>query len=156
MDENDLRFMRVAIETARKARDNGNHPFGAVLVDEQGHILMEAENTVVTEHDCTAHAETNLMRQASRKYDCDSLAKCTVYTSTEPCPMCASAIFWANVRRVAYGLSEESLYAMAAEDEEEVLRLPCRELFARGQKPVEVIGPMLEEEARKVHEGFWV
>jgi tRNA(Arg) A34 adenosine deaminase TadA len=155
MDQNDLRLMRVAIDVAQQARDNGNHPFGAILVNELGHVLMEAENTVVTEHDCTAHAETNLMRQASREYDRDFLARCTVYTSTEPCPMCASAIFWANVRRVAYGLSQQSLYEMFAADEEEVLRLPCRELFARGQKPIEVIGPVLEEEARKVHEGFW-
>jgi tRNA(Arg) A34 adenosine deaminase TadA len=65
MDEYDLRFIRAAINIARRARDNGNHPFGAVLVGEQGHILMEAENTVVTGKDCTGHAETNLMRQAS-------------------------------------------------------------------------------------------
>lgn len=155
MDENDLRFIRVAIDVARKARDKGNHPFGAVLVDEQGHILMEAENTVVTEKDCSGHAETNLMRQASRKYDSDFLAKCTIYTSTEPCPMCAGAIFWGNVRRVVYGLSQEGLYEMIGEDAEEVLYLPCRELFGKGQKPIEVIGPVLEEEARKVHEGFW-
>jgi tRNA(Arg) A34 adenosine deaminase TadA len=156
MDENDLRFMRVAIDVARKARDKGNHPFGAVLVDEQGHILMEAENTVVTEKDCTGHAETNLMRQASRKYDSDFLARCTLYTSTEPCPMCAGAIFWGNVRRVVYGLSEEGLYEMIGEDAEEVLYLPCRELLGKGEKPIEVIGPILEEEARRVHAGFWL
>jgi len=156
MDENDLRFMRVAIDVARKARDKGDHPFGAVLVDEQGHILMEAENTVVTEKGCTGHAETNLMRQASRKYDSDFLARCTLYTSTEPCPMCAGAIFWGNVRRVVYGLSQEGLYEMIGEDAEEVLYLPCRELLGKGAKPIEVIGPVLEEEARKVHEGFWV
>jgi len=156
MEENDLRFMRAAIDVARRARDKGNHPFGAVLVDEEGHVLLEAENTVVTEHDCTAHAETNLMRQASKEYDPDFLAKCTMYTSTEPCPMCAGAIFWGNVRRVAYGLSEQSLYEMIAADGEEVLLLPCREVFSRGHKPIEVMGPMLEEEAKKVHEGFWL
>ena len=156
MDENDLRFMRAAIDVARKARDKGNHPFGAVLVDEQGRILMEAENTVVTEKDCTGHAETNLMRQASRKYDRDFLARCTLYSSTEPCPMCAGAIFWGNVRRVVYGLSEESFCEMIGEDVEEVLHLPCRELLAKGQKPIEVIGPILEEEARRVHAGFWL
>ena len=155
MDEKDLRFMRAAIEVARRARDKGNHPFGAVLVDEDGHLLMEAENTVVTDRDCTGHAETNLMRQASKEYDSDFLAKCTMYTSTEPCPMCAGAVFWANVRRVAYGLSARSLYEMSAADGDEVLHLPCRELFARGRKPIEVIGPILEAEARKVHEGFW-
>jgi len=81
MDENDLRFIRAAIDVARRARDSGNHPFGALLVDEQGRILMEAENTVVTQKDCTGHAETNLVRQACRKYDRDFLAKCTIYTS---------------------------------------------------------------------------
>jgi len=155
MDENDLRFMRVAIDVARKARNKGDHPFGAVLVGEQGHILVEAENTVVIEKDCTGHAETNLMRQASRKYDRDFLARCTLYTSTEPCPMCAGAIFWGNVRRVVYGLSEEGLCEMIGEDSEEVLYLPCRELLGRGKKPIEVIGPILEEEARRVHAGFW-
>jgi tRNA(Arg) A34 adenosine deaminase TadA len=155
MDENDLRFMRVAIDVARKARDNGNHPFGAILVDEQGHILMEAENTVVTEKDCTGHAETNLMRQASIKYDGDFLARCTLYSSTEPCPMCAGAIFWGNVRRVVYGLSQEGLHEMEGEGAEEILDLPCRELLKTGGKPIEVVGPILEEEARRVHAGFW-
>ena len=156
MDENDFRFIRAAMDVARKARDGGNHPFGAVLVDEQGRILMEAENTVVTERDCTGHAETNLMRGASRKYDRDFLAKCTIYTSTEPCPMCAAAIFWGNVRRVVYGLSEKGLYEMIDKDDEEVLYLPCRELFGKGRKQIEVIGPVLEEEAREVHAGFWL
>ena len=155
MNENELKFMRVAIDVARRARENGNHPFGAILVDEQGHILMEAENTVVTEGDCTGHAETNLMRQASKEHDSEFLARCTVYTSTEPCPMCAGAIFWGNVRRVVYGLSEEGLYGMTGEGSEEVLYLPCRELFGKGKKPIQVVGPVLEEEARRVHEGFW-
>ncbi len=155
MDENDLRLIRVAIDVARRARERGNHPFGAILADEDGQILMEAENTVLTEEDCTAHAELNLMREASKKYDRDFLANCSVYTSTEPCPMCAGAIFWGNVRRVVYGLSEAGLYEMTGEDNEEVLYLPCRELFGKGKKPIEVRGPILEEEARKVHEGFW-
>lgn len=99
MDKNDLKFTRASIEIARRARNNGNHPFGALLVDENGQIAIEAENTVVTAKDCTGHAETNLMRKASSKYDNAFLAKCTIYTSTEPCPMCAGAIFWGNVRR---------------------------------------------------------
>jgi tRNA(Arg) A34 adenosine deaminase TadA len=103
MDETDVRCMRAAIAVARRSRDKGNHPFGAVLADEQGRILLEAENTAVTERDCTGHAETNLIRQAVRVYDADFLARCTLYTSTEPCPMCAAAIFWGNVRRVVYG-----------------------------------------------------
>lgn len=155
MDDNDVRLIRAAIDVARRARDKGNHPFGAVLADEEGQILMEAENTVVTELDCTAHAELNLVRHASEKYDSDFLARCTIYTSTEPCPMCAGAIFWGNVRRVVYGLSEEELYEMMSEENEEVLRLPCRELFGKGKKTIEVLGPILEEEAKEVHRGFW-
>lgn len=155
MNEDDLRFIRASIEIARNARHKGNHPFGALLVDEQGQIVLEAENTVVTDNDCTGHAETNLIRKASGEYSSDFLAKCTLYTSTEPCPMCSGAIFWSNIRRVVYGLSEEGLYGMAGGDSEEVLYLPCRELFGKGRKPIEVVGPVLEDEAKKVHEGFW-
>jgi tRNA(Arg) A34 adenosine deaminase TadA len=155
MDDNTLRFVRAAIGIARNARENGNHPFGALLVDQMGNSILEAENTVVTERDCTGHAETNLMRMASQRYDPEFLATCTLYTSTEPCPMCSGAIFWGNVRRVVYGLSEESLYQMVGDDGEEVLHLPCRVIFERGRKRIEIIGPVLEEEAREVHEGFW-
>ena len=155
MDENDVRWIRLAIEVARRAREKGNHPFGAVLVDAQNHILIEAENTVVTDQDCTVHAELNLIRQASKKYDRNLLASCTLYSSTEPCPMCAGAIFWGNVRRVVFGLSEAGLYEIIGRSSEEVLYLPCREIFDQGQKSIEVMGPVLEEEARKVHEGFW-
>lgn len=147
--------MRFAIEVARKARENGNHPFGAILVDEHGSVLLENENTTITENDCTAHAEFNLIRQASKKFQPDFLAKCALYTSTEPCPMCAGAIYWGNVRRVIFGLSEEGLYQLAGNNLEDVLLLPCREVFARGHKTIEVIGPVLEDEARRVHEGFW-
>lgn len=155
MADNTLRFIRAAIGVARKARENGNHPFGALLVDPDGNILLEAENTVVTENDCTGHAETNLMRKASQHYDPAFLATCTLYTSTEPCPMCSGAIFWGNVRRVVYGLSEEALYEMIGANDEEALFLPCRDVFGKGRKPIEVIGPLLEDEARQVHEGFW-
>jgi tRNA(Arg) A34 adenosine deaminase TadA len=156
MSENDTKFMRAAIDVAQRARDNGNHPYGAILVDDQGNILLEAENTVVTERDCTGHAETNLMRKASREYDAEFLTKCTLYTSTEPCPMCASAIFWGNVRRVVFGLSQGRLHELTGEDTEEFIHLPCRELFAKGRKPIEVAGPVIEEEAKEVHAGFWV
>lgn len=155
MDDHMQALVRAAIDIARRARVNGNHPFGALLADPNGNILLEAENTVVSERDCTGHAETNLMRKASRQYEPAFLATCTLYTSTEPCPMCSGAIFWGNVRRVVYGLSEEGLYEMIGADAEEALYLPCRDVFGKGRKPIEVIGPLLEDEARQVHEGFW-
>jgi tRNA(Arg) A34 adenosine deaminase TadA len=69
--------------------------------------------------------------------------------------MCAGAIFWGNVRRVVFGLSEKSLYEIVGWNSEEVLFLPCQEIFDKGQKSIEVVGPILEEEARAVHTGFW-
>ena len=155
MNEQDAQFLRLSFVVACDARNKGNHPFGAVLVDDKGRIILEGENTVVTGKDCTGHAETNLVRKACTLYDRDFLARCTLYASTEPCPMCSGAIFWANIRRVVYGLSEEGLYALVGSQSQEVLALGCREILARGKKPIEVIGPLLEQEAREVHLGFW-
>jgi tRNA(Arg) A34 adenosine deaminase TadA len=155
MDENDMKFMRVAIGLARKAREKGNHPYGAVLVDEQGEIILEAENNVIKENDLTAHAETRIIALASKQFDSDFLARCSLYASTEPCPMCAGAIFWGNVRRVVFGLSQEGLYEIIGGGTDEMLSLSCRELFEYGKKEIEVVGPILEEEAREVHIGFW-
>ena len=155
MDEQDLAFLRDAIDLARSARRNGNHPFGAVLVDEQGQTLIRAENTVVSERDITGHAEMNLIRSAASGYEASFLARCTLYASTEPCPMCAGAIFWGNIRRVVFGLSEAGLYDIVGWNSEEVLHLSCQEVFARGKKPVQIVGPLLEDEAREVHLGFW-
>jgi len=149
--------MRRALGLARQARDHGNHPFGALLTDSAGRVLLEAENSVVTASDCTGHAELNLVRQASINLDGDALASATLYTSTEPCAMCAGAIYWAGVSRVVFGLRESELPPLTGTDQRnQTLTLPCREVFARGQRPIEVIGPLLEDEARAVHEGFWV
>jgi tRNA(Arg) A34 adenosine deaminase TadA len=155
MNENDLRFLRMSINAARKSRTKGNHPFGAVLAEKGRSFLLEAENTVVSENDPTGHAEINLIRQAALQFDSDFLARCTIYASTEPCPMCAGAIFWANIRRVVFGLSEENLYRMISDKSEDVLLIPCRELYAKGRKQIEIIGPILEEEAYVVHQDFW-
>ena len=147
-------LLRRAIEIAANARAHGNHPFGALLTDAQGNILLESENTVNTERDATGHAETNLIRLASQKYSAEELKDCTLYTSTEPCPMCSGAIFWGDVRHVVYALSEEGLYEITGKTPYE-LALSCRDVFARGTHSVDVVGPLLEEEARKVHLGFW-
>ena len=84
-----LTLIRTAISLAASAREHGNHPFGALLADENGNILLTAENTVNTASDATGHAETNLVRLASQKFPPEVLAKTTLYTSTEPCPMCS-------------------------------------------------------------------
>ncbi|MBI1879081.1 MAG: nucleoside deaminase [Chloroflexi bacterium] len=156
MQETHIEHLRRAIAVARRARKHGNHPFGAILVDENNGVLLEAENTVKTERDVTGHAETNLIRKASQQFDPETLRRCTLYTSTEPCAMCSGAIHWGQVGRVVFGLSEEGLYTLiGSQPNIEAMRLPCREVFARCGRPVEVIGPLLEDEAKVVHEGFW-
>lgn len=152
-----LAFLRRAIDLALAAREHGNHPFGALLVSAEGQVLVEAENTVNTASDCTGHAETNLVRMASQHFDRQTLAGSTLFTSTEPCAMCAGAIYWSGVGRVVFGLAEDRLYQMTGADpSNETMRLPCREVFSRGQRVIEVIGPVLEDEAETVHHGFWV
>jgi tRNA(Arg) A34 adenosine deaminase TadA len=149
-------YLRRATELAKKARENGNHPFGALLVSPTGEVLLEAENTVVTESDVTGHAETNLVRNASKRFGKEVLAQATLYTSTEPCAMCSGAIYWSGIARVVFALSEEGLLELTgSNDENPTMHLPCREVLSRGQRPIEIVGPMLEDEAKKVHEGFW-
>jgi tRNA(Arg) A34 adenosine deaminase TadA len=156
MKDVDIQHLRSAISQAWKAREHGNHPFGAVLVGAENTILLEAENTVVTARDCTGHAETNLVRLATRKFSPNQLTHFTLYSSTEPCAMCAGAIHWSQIGRVVYALGEADLYSIIGSSPEHLL-LPCRKIFAHSQRSIEVIGPAaeLEKEARAVHENFW-
>jgi tRNA(Arg) A34 adenosine deaminase TadA len=156
MNEQDLDYLRLAIEVAQQAREHGNHPFGAVLVDATGQVVLRAENTVITEHDCTGHAETNLVRLASAQFSAAQLSQTTLYSSTEPCAMCSGAIHWSGIGRVVFALSEEDLYAIVGPSPEH-LYLSCREVFAHTQRPITIAGPAaeLDREARAVHADFW-
>jgi tRNA(Arg) A34 adenosine deaminase TadA len=145
-----------AIATAREARAHGNHPFGALLADHDGRVLLSAENTVVTDSDVTGHAETNLVRLATGAYPAAELGAMTMYCSTEPCAMCAGAIYWSGIGAVVYALAETALYELTGEDPENpTLLLPCRTVFAAGRRRVAVAGPFELEAAREVHAGFW-
>jgi tRNA(Arg) A34 adenosine deaminase TadA len=151
----DERLLTAAIGLARRARDNGNHPFGALLATLSGDMLCEAENTVVTEGDVTGHAELNLVSKACRALTADQLAAATLYTSTEPCAMCSGAIYWSRVPRVVYALGEDELAVLAGNGGGLLLQLPSRQVFAAGSPAVEVSGPHLHDAAAAVHEGFW-
>lgn len=149
-------YLREAIQVSERSVKEGNHPFGAVLVGPEGEVLMSAGNTVVSENDCTGHAETNLVRKASKKYSREFLSTCTLYSSAEPCAMCSGAIYWSGIGAMTYALSESTLFELTGDDPENpTLQLPSREVFARGQRKVEVSGPHMEDEARRPHEGFW-
>jgi tRNA(Arg) A34 adenosine deaminase TadA len=156
MNTVDIDFLRAAIKAAQRARDNGDQPFGAVLVDSDGQLLLEAENSICTEGDCTAHAETNIARMASQKFDSKFLETCTLYASTEPCAMCAGAIYWSGVGRVVFALGSERFGRLRGDDPPaSSIDLSCREVFARCRRVVEVEGPTIEDEAEIVHHGFW-
>jgi tRNA(Arg) A34 adenosine deaminase TadA len=143
-------FARLAVELARKARSAGNHPFGALLVVDD-RVILTAENTVATDRDPTAHAETNLVTKAIRQLSPEQIRRSVLYTSCEPCAMCAGKIYWAGIRSIAFALSAEELAGMAGRD----FLMPCAELLARAVEPVSITGPMLLNEAREVHLGFW-
>jgi tRNA(Arg) A34 adenosine deaminase TadA len=152
----DETHLQRAIALARHAREEGNHPFGAVLVAASGEPSLEAENTVVTAGDVTGHAELNAVRAASIQLDGALLEGATLYASTEPCAMCSGAAYWAGIARVVYALGADALAAMVDDAAgASRLALGCREVFARGDRDVEVSGPHLTAEATAVHEGFW-
>jgi tRNA(Arg) A34 adenosine deaminase TadA len=155
--EQDLVFLRQTIELAREARKDGCHPFGSLIVNQRGETVVAARNNAVRpKGDPTQHAEMLACSQAARLLSEAELARCTLYTSTEPCAMCAGAIYWTGVGRVVFALAETGLLRYTgSHDENPTLDLPCREVFARGQKKISVAGPFIEDEAGKVHEGFW-
>jgi len=152
----DEHFLRRSFDVARRSMTHGNHPFGAILVDTSGKVLIECENGYMPAHDGTAHAERLLATEACRTLPADVLAKATMYSSAEPCAMCAGAIYWAGIGRLVYGLSEHRLRDYTGNHPENpTLDLPCRAVFASGQRPTEVVGPLLEDEAAAMHEGVW-
>ncbi len=152
MHDPDLRHIRAVIAVAERAREHGNPPFGALLVDDRDQVLLEAENTPLTDADLTAHPELKVARDAARQFDADLLSRCTMYASTEPCAMCSVAIYNSGIGRVVFALSGERLRAHRG-NPPEALALPIREVFARGGRALEVVGPVLEDEALVVHQG---
>ena len=154
----DIRNLKRCVEISWQSRANGNTPFGALLADKEGNILLEQPNVEITEKKCTGHAETQAVERASQLYSREFLKDCTLYTTAEPCAMCAGAIYWAGIGRVVYGMTEKELLAQTGADPQNpTFDLSCREVFARGQKEIEVVGPFPElvEEIAEVHKGYW-
>ena len=156
-DERDLTLLRRSFDVARRARDGGDHPFGSLLAGPDGTVLREQGNGYRAEgEDRTAHAERLLSSWAARTLPLDVLARCTLYSSAEPCAMCAGAIYWAGIGRLVYGQSEAGLKQQTGDHPENpTLDLPCRTVFTAGQRPTEVLGPLLEDEAAQLQAEFW-
>ena len=152
--EQQLRHLRRANEVARAAMEAGHHPFGALLVAPDGEtVLLEQRNV-----DSVDHAEAVLARHAARQFAPDVLWGCTLYTTVEPCAMCAGTQYWAHIGKLVYGMSEKRLLELTGNHAENpTLDLPCREVFARGQKAMQVWGPVpeVEDEIASLHRSFW-
>ena len=139
MDTNQESLLRRAIELARTAREAGDPPFGSLLADADGRVLVEFRNTVLTDGDITAHPELKAARWAARELDPATAATTTMYTSTQPCPMCAGAIDRSGLGRVVFALSGEQLAA----------------LKPGGFAGFRLEGPALTEEATAVVDGYY-
>lgn len=145
-----------AFELALESRAAGDHPFGALLVVD-GVVVAEAHNRVTSAHDITAHAETELVRVLEREGRLDALADGVVYASCEPCPQCVGALFWAGARHLVFGLSAERLNAISTAPGGTAygFTITAAELAAATTRPMQVDGPLREDEAALAHEGFW-
>lgn len=148
MDED---YIQEAIDLARAAVSDGNTPYGSLLVVD-GEVVERSKNTTLTERDITAHPELKLARWAARELDDDELADCTMYTSTEPCEMCATAIHYAGLNRVVYSVSGESLADLR---ESATSGISCEDVIERKGGSTAVEGPVLESAGLRVHEEFY-
>jgi tRNA(Arg) A34 adenosine deaminase TadA len=149
-----LRHLRRANAVASRAANFGHHPFGAILVGPDHETVLLEQGNVSTVN----HAEAVLTRTADMNFSPDYLWGCSLYTTVEPCAMCAATIYWANIGRLVYGLEESRLLAFTDDNPENpTLDLPCRYLFARGQKDIAVTGPVpeVEVEIAALHQTFW-
>lgn len=148
------RHLREAQAVAEQAMASGHHPFGALLVAPDGETVLLRQANV----DTVNHAEAVLAREAARLYAPRLLWDCTLVTTVEPSAMCAGTQYWANIGHLIYGLEETDLLALTGNHAlNPTLALPCREVFARGQKAIEVHGPTpeLREMLLTPHRHFW-
>lgn len=150
--KDDRFYMERAVELAHQAKSNGDTPFGSILVDDVGNIIMEDMNTQIIENDITAHPELKIAQRAAAKYDADFLSKCTMYNSAEPCTMCTGAIYWSGIGRIVFGISKKRLNEIK-NDGVGSITFSIHELLGSGGKIIEVVGPMddMKEEVEAPH-----
>ena len=159
MNEKDKELLKRTAEIAHEAMEKGNHPFGALLADKDGNILLEQGNEF-QEGGSAYHAETLLLLKAAKLYAPEKLKECTLYSNFEPCCMCTGALYWTNVGRLVFGAMEKDLLKFTGDNEENpTFSLSSREVVARGQKEIVIEGPTddvaLLELICRDHVDFW-
>jgi tRNA(Arg) A34 adenosine deaminase TadA len=150
----DLQFLRRANVVARQAVESGGQPFGCVIVAQDGQTTVSERGNVNTMN----HAELLAVQDAFSRNSSEFLWTCTLYTTVEPCAMCAGAIYWGNIGRLVFGISESMLLEMTGADPRNpTLSMPCRDVFSAGTKSVHVTGPVeeVQEEILELHRQFW-
>ncbi|MEC4819953.1 MAG: nucleoside deaminase [Scytonema sp. PMC 1069.18] len=135
MDSKD--FMQLALDEAKK----GDAPYGAVIVKDN-HVVAVAHNTVSRDSDPSAHAEINVIRGLTAKLKNPSLEGYTLYTTGEPCPMCATACVWTGVSEIVYGASIEDLVLV----NQSQINISCEEVIAKSFRKIKVTKGVLREE----------
>lgn len=148
------RHLRRANAVAARSMAMGHHPFGALLVAPDHETVLLEQGNVSTVN----HAESVLARTADMNFTPEYLWGCTLYTTVEPCAMCAATQYWANIGRLVYGMDERRLLKLTGSDPENpTMDVPARYIYAHSQKAIQVIGPVpeVEEEVAELHRGFW-
>ena len=156
LTDTDKSHLLRSIALAHAAVDRGSRPFGSVLVDGREQVVAESYSTQIEDRDWTAHAEMKVLRAAGKILSWDELARVTIYASGEPCPMCAAAIYWCNVRRLVFGLDEVAMRDFRRSHAQGAgIDMSCREVLSRSPRNIEVIGPALIAEATAPHTRVW-
>jgi tRNA(Arg) A34 adenosine deaminase TadA len=146
----DRRFMMIAIEEARSGSASGEGgPFGAVIV-KGGEVIAKAHNSVLRDNDPTRHAEIKAISEAASKIGTYDLSGCEIYSTTEPCPMCFSAIHWAKIDRMIYGTDIEAVRKLGFNE----LTISASEIRDKGGSPVDIVGGFMRPECEELLE-FW-
>ncbi len=147
--QRDEKFIKRAIELSEIAKSKGEDPFGAVLVKDE-EIIFETHDGCIEYCDPTMHAERRLISEHCSNNNVISLEGYTLYSSTEPCSMCSGAIHWAKISRVVYAIPQERLNSKSGGCK----KLTCAEIINQGNKKIEIMGSVLEEEAYKTIENY--
>jgi guanine deaminase len=145
----DREWMELAMATARQGMDQGQSPFGAVIV-KGGELVVAAHNVVWETTDVTAHGEVHAIRLACRKLKRIDLSGCTIYSTTEPCPMCFAAIHWAGIERIVFGAGIGDARAAGFKE----LTISNEEMKRRGGSAVEIVGGLMRAEAVELFREF--
>ncbi len=145
--KSDLEYMQLALAEARTAMEQGEVPIGAVLVDDEGGVVVRAHNRREANHDATAHAEIIAIREGGRRLGRWRLSGCTLYVTLEPCPMCAGALVMARLKRVVYGVPDTRAGSV-----ESIFNIPAHPSL---NHHIEVTAGIAEDECRSILQSFF-